>query len=113
MKATTKRREIHFSGFTVQNVVGSFSAGFRVDLTALYAGRSKQCLWQQELFPAGIRYRSGGGGKENNSCALIFHSGRCVITGCRREEDVLELGTEVYRLLLRYKLYTAYIQIVH
>ena len=115
MKATTKRRELHFSGFTVQNVVGSFSAGFRVDLTALYAGRSKQCLWQQELFPAGIRYRScgGGGGKENNSCALIFHSGRCVITGCRREEDVRELGAEVYRLLLRYRLYTAYIQIVH
>ena len=110
----TKRRELRLSGFTVQNVVGSFYAGFRVDLTELYAGRSKQCLWQQELFPAGIRYRPpSSGGDGNNSCALIFHSGRCVITGCRREEDVRELGAEVYRLLLRYKLYTAHIQILH
>ena len=51
MKVTTKRRELHFSGFTVQNVVGSFSAEFRVDLTALYAGRRNNAFGNKSYFP--------------------------------------------------------------
>ena len=95
-----QQQQIRFLDFKVQNVVGCLRTGFQIDLRALYEHRREQCLWQQERFPAGIRFRPYNDCKR---CALVFPAGRCVLTGCHSHTECMEFGAEVRRLLLRYK----------
>ena len=87
--------------FKLENVVGTFRMGYGIDLSRLYELRGpQQCKWHQDRFPAGLRFRPK---PMKRSCALVFYSGRCVITGCESEEEVRELAGEVRRILLRYR----------
>ena len=87
--------------FKLENVVGAFRMGYGIDLSRLYELRGpQQCKWHQDRFPAGLRFRPT---LTKRSCALVFYSGRCVITGCESEEEVKELAGEVRRILLRYR----------
>ena len=87
--------------FKLENVVGTFRMGYGIDLSRLYELRGpQQCKWHQDRFPAGLRFRPK---PMKRSCALVFYSGRCVITGCESEAEVKELAGEVRRILLRYK----------
>ena len=93
--------KVRFLQFQIQNVVGAMRCGHTVSLEEFYAHRQPQCDWKQESFPSGIRYQPYHG--DQKTCVLVFPSGRCVLTEAKTEEAILELGTEMKRLLLRYR----------
>jgi TATA-box binding protein (TBP) (component of TFIID and TFIIIB) len=53
------------------------------------------------MFPSGVRYQPYADDRQR--CALIFPSGRCVLTGCLSEQEVFEMGAHIKHLLLRFK----------
>ena len=93
--------QVRFLQFQVQNVVGALRIGHKISLEEFYAHRQQRCQWKQELFPAGLLYQPYADNPK--LCVLVFPSGRCVLTGARTEEAILELGVEMHRLLLRYR----------
>lgn len=97
-----KKKIIRFCNFKVQNIVGHFCTGHGIDLPSLYNHRRVQCDWKQERFPAGLRYQPHRSTNPSH-CVLVFPSGRCVITGCKSEEEIDEIYMEMKRLLLRYR----------
>jgi len=80
---------------TIQNMVASFDAGFSIDLLRLCEGEH-DAIFEPELFP-GLNMRLHG------ACVLVFVSGKCVITGCKREDHVIATHTELRKILPRYK----------
>lgn len=96
-----QQQQVRFLEFCVQNVVGALRCEHKISLEEFYAHRQQRCQWKQELFPAGLRYQPYAG--DMRTCVLVFPSGRCVLTGTRTEEAVVELGAEMRRLLLRYR----------
>ena len=68
-----------FSGFTVKNMVSSWSSGGRLKVEQLYAEHGG--IYEPELFPALLFY-------VGNVTLLIFHSGKVVATGARRHKEL-------------------------
>ena len=96
-----QQQQVRFLQFQVQNVVGALCCEHKISLEEFYAHRQQRCQWKQELFPAGLRYQPHADNPK--LCVLVFPTGRCVLTGARTEEAILELGAEMHRLLLRYR----------
>ena len=92
---------IRFLDHKIENVVGAMRCNHKISLAEFYAHRQQQCDWKQESFPSGIRYQPHRSNPK--LCALVFPSGRCVLTGAKTEAEILELGAEMKRLLLRYR----------
>jgi transcription initiation factor TFIID TATA-box-binding protein len=64
----------------IRNVVGSANINCEIDLINLNNSHRKLCLYEQELFP-GLKFKL----PSNNACALIFTTGKIVVTGVKSE----------------------------
>ena len=82
--------------FRLHNFVGSFDAGFRIDLTRLRQEKGSACFYEPEIFP-GLHYYWG------KNTVLIFLSGKVVITGCRNCTEVETVYANILPLLAMYK----------
>eukprot|EP01017_Pseudomicrothorax_dubius_P036190 TRINITY_DN515_c0_g1_i2.p1 TRINITY_DN515_c0_g1~~TRINITY_DN515_c0_g1_i2.p1 ORF type:complete len:259 (-),score=80.87 TRINITY_DN515_c0_g1_i2:130-906(-) len=82
---------VKFKDFTIQNIVASADVKFPIKLPKLYQEHSKFCQYEPELFP-GLIYKL----KEPKIALLIFVSGRMVLTGAKRIEDIHQAFKKMY-----------------
>uniref|UniRef100_A0A1I8C2B3 TATA-box-binding protein n=1 Tax=Meloidogyne hapla TaxID=6305 RepID=A0A1I8C2B3_MELHA len=84
--------------FKIQNVVASFKFPKTLNLPALYDTLriapsewfEKHISFNQEIFP-GMCLRI----KNNKIVVLLFTTGKCIITGARKEEDILNIYPKI------------------
>lgn len=94
---------IKLSSITIQNIVANTdlhlnvncSRSASIDLERLHADHNVNCTYAKHMFP-GLIYRQ----QNLPVVLLVFLSGKCVITGARRVEDV-ETGWRLVWPLLR------------
>ncbi len=67
-----------------QLVVGSFNLGWRIDIAALQKAHSTCAILEPELFSA-VVYRFD---LPPRICALIFHTGKGILTGAKEEWQI-------------------------
>eukprot|EP01108_Squamamoeba_japonica_P008878 TRINITY_DN802_c0_g1_i4.p2 TRINITY_DN802_c0_g1~~TRINITY_DN802_c0_g1_i4.p2 ORF type:complete len:152 (+),score=74.08 TRINITY_DN802_c0_g1_i4:168-623(+) len=85
---------VRFLDFKVQNIVASTDVGFPVRLEGLAHAHSKYSSYEPELFP-GLIYRL----IKPKIVLLIFVSGKIVLTGGKRREDIYQAFELVYSVL--------------
>ena len=90
---------ISLNEFTIRNIVGTFYTGFQISLESFYNSKRSNCVFEQEFFP-GLKFVPI---KSEKKTALLFVSGKVIITGCKKEEDVYEMASKLNRMLLYYK----------
>lgn len=89
---------VSFNYFKIQNVVGSINLGFNVSLEGLNIGHENFTTYEPELFP-GLIYRVVG----QSVVILIFHSGKMIITGARKKEEIYEAFENIYSVVKHFK----------
>ena len=87
-----------YMDFKVQNVVGTADCGFPIRLEGLVYAHSTFASYEPELFP-GLIYRL----VKPRVVFLIFVSGKIVITGAKKEEDLSKALTKLYPVLVEFK----------
>ncbi|KXX75493.1 TATA-box-binding protein [Madurella mycetomatis] len=88
-----------FRDFKVQNFVGSASCGFYVRLEGFHMETLCFSQYEAEIFP-GLIYKM----VNPRLTCLVFANGKVVLTGAKKEEDVFEAFTNLYPMLLDYKM---------
>jgi len=86
--------DVKFKEFTIQNIVGSCSVNYAINLEVLQNSSQKFCTYDPEIFP-GLIYRM----ERPKIVLLIFCSGKVVLTGAKKRED-LSLAFERIRAVL-------------
>jgi transcription initiation factor TFIID TATA-box-binding protein len=74
---------------TIHNVVGSVDVKFLIDVKKLCVSYKSQTIYTPELFP-GLKFQI----HSPKLCALIFHSGKIVLTGAKSVMEV-EKGAQI------------------
>eukprot|EP00826_Nyctotherus_ovalis_P011148 TRINITY_DN1290_c0_g2_i22.p1 TRINITY_DN1290_c0_g2~~TRINITY_DN1290_c0_g2_i22.p1 ORF type:complete len:332 (-),score=84.52 TRINITY_DN1290_c0_g2_i22:152-1015(-) len=90
--------DVKFREFKVQNIVASAGVNFPVNLDLLQNQHQKFCTYDPELFP-GLIYRM----VQPRIVLLIFTSGKVVLTGAKRQEELVEAFNKIYPVLCYYK----------
>lgn len=90
--------QVTFKEFKVQNMVGSCDAKFPIRLEGLAATHSHFCSYEPELFP-GLIYRM----IDPKVVLLIFVSGKVVLTGAKKRDDIYRAFENVYPVLQQFK----------
>mmetsp|Transcript_11378 Transcript_11378/g.32774 ORF Transcript_11378/g.32774 Transcript_11378/m.32774 type:complete len:278 (-) Transcript_11378:216-1049(-) len=85
-------------GFKVQNIVGTADCGFPIRLEGLVYAHSAFASYEPELFP-GLIYRL----VSPRVVFLIFVSGKIVITGAKKEEELKNALEKLYPVLVEFK----------
>jgi len=88
---------VKVSDFTIQNIVGSHDVGFRIKLEKLHmqsCERKIKCRYDPELFP-GLIFRM----PKPKVVLLIFASGKLVLTGAKKREEIYEAYEKILPLL--------------
>lgn len=99
--------------FKIQNIVGSCNVGFTIPLMKLYYHMKKykcRVTYEPEIFP-GLIYRYLGkedkndeNGEQNlNIVFLIFASGKMVITGAKKINQIYDSFEKVFQLISKFK----------
>ena len=83
-----------FSEFNVQNMVASCSVDFPIRLEGLAAHFEMFVHYEPEVFP-GLVFRM----RSPKVVLLIFVTGKIVITGAKKVEDIYEAFTNIYGVL--------------
>lgn len=83
-----------FRDFKIQNMVGSVDVKFPIRLEALVLKHYQFCSYEPELFP-GLIYRM----MQPKIVLLIFVSGKVVLTGAKRREEIHEAFNRIYPIL--------------
>ena len=92
-RAVSGKRSIGLLGFRVDNIVATSEVGHYVDLAKLSAsGCPHETDYEPELFPALIMRFTG-----SRCIALVFGSGKFVITGAKSLAEIRETISEVLR----------------
>lgn len=86
--------DVKFKEFTIQNIVGSSSVNFAINLEVLQNQHQKFCTFDPEIFP-GLIYRM----VQPKIVLLIFCSGKVVLTGAKKREQLSEAFTKIYPTL--------------
>jgi len=89
---------VKFKDFKVQNMVGSCDAKFPIRLEGLALGRTLFSSYEPELFP-GLIFRM----KQPRIVLLIFVSGKVVLTGAKRKEELYEAFEKIYPVLCEFR----------
>jgi transcription initiation factor TFIID TATA-box-binding protein len=78
--------------FKVQNMVGSCAVNFQINLEELYHSprHSEYCTFNPETFP-GLIFNMAN----PKVCLLIFASGKIVLTGAKRRQDIDEAFAKI------------------
>ena len=88
-----------FADFKIQNIVGSCDVGFPLRLEGLAFEYPEKSSYEPELFP-GLIFRF----KSPNITALVFVSGKIVLTGAKTKEEIdTAFNRTLYPILLSYK----------
>lgn len=75
---------VKMTEFKVQNMVGSCSVDFKIKLESLFhSSHQSFCVFNPDTFP-GLIYHMA----EPKVCLLIFSSGKIVLTGAKKREDI-------------------------
>ena len=91
--------ELRFQDFMIQNIVGSVDICFKLLIEKLLEGsHASFCHYEPEIFP-GLIYRMSN----PKIVMLIFMSGKIVITGAKKREEILEGFYNMYPVLLSCK----------
>eukprot|EP00049_Salpingoeca_infusionum_P006388 m.106160 g.106160 ORF g.106160 m.106160 type:complete len:204 (-) comp13294_c0_seq3:289-900(-) len=90
--------QVRFENFTVQNMVGSVDVKFPIRLEALAANNQQFCTYEPECFP-GLIYRMAS----PKVVLLVFVSGKIVITGAKKREDIVEAFSNLHAILLQFR----------
>jgi len=95
---------VKFTKFKVQNIVSSYSVGYHVNIQDFYYANLKRCKFEQENFP-GLKLKlcNTDNTLKKNAIAIIFYSGKFVLTGFTDEEEIDDKKNYLKRILLRYK----------
>eukprot|EP00826_Nyctotherus_ovalis_P027461 TRINITY_DN2146_c0_g1_i12.p1 TRINITY_DN2146_c0_g1~~TRINITY_DN2146_c0_g1_i12.p1 ORF type:complete len:308 (-),score=66.09 TRINITY_DN2146_c0_g1_i12:117-992(-) len=86
--------DVKFKEFTIQNIVGSASVNFAINLEVLQNQHGKFCTFDPEIFP-GLIYRM----VQPKIVLLIFCSGKVVLTGAKKREQLTEAFAKIYPTL--------------
>jgi len=87
-----------FKDFKIQNIVGSCDVKFPIRLEGLAYSHGFFCSYEPELFP-GLIYRM----KEPKVVLLIFVSGKVVLTGAKKREDLFAAFEKIYPVLQEFR----------
>lgn len=87
--------DVHMNNFTVQNIVCTGSAGFRLKLAELAADYSLEAQYEPELFP-GLILRI----RQPKCVALLFRRGKFIITGLKNIHDIDAVWENLYDNIL-------------
>eukprot|EP00056_Hartaetosiga_gracilis_P002249 m.51912 g.51912 ORF g.51912 m.51912 type:complete len:185 (-) comp10977_c0_seq1:37-591(-) len=90
--------EIKLLDFKVQNMVGRCDMKFPIRLEALAANHASFSTYEPELFP-GLIFRMA----DPNVVLLIFVSGKIVITGSKKREDVVRAFGNIYSIVQQFR----------
>lgn len=75
---------VKFSDFEIQNMVGSCSVNFKIQLERLFQSEHQMfCDFNPDTFP-GLIYHM----QNPKICLLIFASGKIVLTGAKTRADI-------------------------
>lgn len=92
--------EVKLSNFKVQNIVGSFDCQFPINIREIYLKtKSNKLQYEPELFP-GLIYRMN----KPKITFLIFRSGKIVLTGGKKREDIFEGFQKIRVILEKYRI---------
>lgn len=86
--------KVEFNSFKIENIVGSSNVRFPIDLEYIYNHHQSSCSYEPEIFP-GLIFRM----IEPKIVLLIFVSGKLVLTGAKRKEDIDNAFKRIYPLL--------------
>jgi transcription initiation factor TFIID TATA-box-binding protein len=97
----TKGVTFYVRDTSVQNIVGnaviSLKAGECLDLQAMYDALGAICTWQPNMFP-GLVLRP-----DNSPVVLLcFYSGKVVVTGGKKEEDIYDGWANLWPIVRRF-----------
>ncbi|KAL0387126.1 UNVERIFIED_CONTAM: TATA-box-binding protein [Sesamum radiatum] len=87
-----------FSGFRIQNMVGSCDVKFPIRLENMVCGHGVYSVYEPEIFP-GLIYRM----KSPKVVILVFASGKIVIAGAKANDDIFTAFDNIYPVLQQYK----------
>lgn len=87
-----------FKEFKIQNIVGSCDVRFPIRLEGLAYSHSLFCTYEPELFP-GLIYRM----IQPKIVLLIFVSGKVVLTGAKKREEIYEAFETIYPVLREFR----------
>lgn len=88
--------------FQIVNIVGSFGLGFELNLDLFYSRHKPYSQWDPETFK-GLRWTPTLPGLSTLTFVL-FDTGKCVLTGGRKESDLSDAYNQVLSYLEQYKL---------
>lgn len=83
-----------FKEFKIQNIVGSCDVRFPIRLEGLAIAQNMFSSYEPEIFP-GLIYRM----KQPKVVLLIFVSGKVVLTGAKKREEIYEAFENIYPVL--------------
>jgi len=86
---------VQFTNFKIQNIVGSSDVKFPIDLENISQRHHEYCSYEPEIFP-GLVYRM----MDPKIVLLIFVSGKLVLTGAKRKEDIECAFEKIYPVLV-------------
>lgn len=93
--------KVRFCGFRVESLVAHAHCGFPIRLEDLAREHFDFCTFEPEL-SCSLCYRYHPSDALKASI-LVFVSGRIIITGCKSEEDVKSVLTDVFPLLANFR----------
>lgn len=82
--------QVSFSEFKIQNIVSSIDFGTKISLELVKIIYPAMCIYEPELFPGLTFVLNANIKKTADKCrtvCLLFHSGKCVVTGIRSEDQ--------------------------
>mmetsp|Transcript_29692 Transcript_29692/g.43470 ORF Transcript_29692/g.43470 Transcript_29692/m.43470 type:complete len:183 (+) Transcript_29692:328-876(+) len=87
-----------FLDFKIQNIVASCDIHFPVRLESLAHAHNQFCSYEPELFP-GLIYRM----ITPKVVLLVFVSGKLVLTGAKKRNDIYQAFNNIYAVLCLFK----------
>jgi len=91
-------KDAEFKEFKIQNIVGSCDVKFPIRLEGLFYAHGYFATYEPELFP-GLIYRM----KQPKIVLLIFVSGKVVLTGAKKREEIYRAFENIYPTLTEFR----------
>ncbi|KAK1392597.1 TATA-box-binding protein [Heracleum sosnowskyi] len=89
---------VKFKEFKIQNMVGSCDLKFPIRLERISINHAAFSSYEPELFP-GLIYRM----KDPKIVLLLFVSGKIVITGGKKKEEIYKAFANIYPVLTQFR----------
>jgi len=89
---------VKFKDFRIQNMVGRVDCKFPIRLEGLALAHQQFSQYEPELFP-GLVYRM----QHPRVVLLIFVSGKVVLTGAKKDEDIRRAFQQIYPVLREFR----------